>query len=61
MATLLVVDDNPAVCATLAVWFTRRGYTVLLARNGANALDHFAHAHVDAVMVDVRPRTWPSP
>jgi chemosensory pili system protein ChpA (sensor histidine kinase/response regulator) len=54
MTTLLVVDDNAAVRATLAAWFTRRGYTVLLARDGADALDHFAHAQVDAVMVDVR-------
>ncbi len=38
MGTILVVDDEPAVCKVLLDYFTTRGHQVFVANNGQEAL-----------------------
>jgi DNA-binding NtrC family response regulator len=54
-ARILVVDDEPDICRIVSVWFTRRGYTVLTASNGSQALHLLEHnGPIDLVVLDVR-------
>ncbi|HVR72128.1 MAG TPA: response regulator, partial [Vicinamibacteria bacterium] len=52
-ATLLVVDDNDLIRELLTVFFGQRGYTVLEAENGPEALAMVASHAVDLVLLDV--------
>lgn len=51
--TLLVVDDNQSVRESLRFLLLRRGYTVLVAEDGAAALALAAQHPVDGAIVDV--------
>jgi len=52
-ATLLVADDEDNILISLEFLFKRAGYTVLVARNGREALEQ-ARAHApDLIMLDV--------
>lgn len=51
--TLLVVDDERSVRETLRLLLDRRGYRVLVADNGVDALALAATHRVDGAMVDV--------
>jgi CheY-like chemotaxis protein len=51
--TVLVVDDQASVRISLAFLLGARGYTVLLAENGAAALAHMQADVVDAALVDL--------
>lgn len=51
--TLLVVDDNPAVRDSLKFLLMRRGYEVLVAADGYEALRVVAENTVEGAMVDV--------
>ncbi|MDP3070543.1 MAG: response regulator [Opitutaceae bacterium] len=51
--TLLVVDDERSVRETLRLLLDRRGYRVLVADKGADALALAASNRVDGAMVDV--------
>ncbi|MFL6136850.1 MAG: response regulator [Frankiaceae bacterium] len=54
MATrVLVVDDDPNITDVLARYLTRAGYDVLLAHDGAGALDLAARGEPDLVVLDV--------
>ncbi len=53
-ATILVVDDEPDWRAIIADWFGREGSHVLIAENGAEALDLIHTNRVDVVVSDVR-------
>jgi CheY-like chemotaxis protein len=53
-ATILLVDDEPDLRAIVADWFGRKASRVLLARNGAEALNIIHANQVDAVVSDVR-------
>lgn len=53
--TVLVVEDEPTIADVIATALTRRGYQVLLAHNGEDALE-FASTHkgtVDLMLIDV--------
>ncbi|MBI3155854.1 MAG: response regulator transcription factor [Burkholderiales bacterium] len=50
---LLLVEDNPAMQATLQRSFERRGIQVLLCGDGARALDRWRASLPDAVLLDL--------
>jgi DNA-binding response OmpR family regulator len=51
--TVLVVDDEDALCTLLQISLQRQGYRVLLAHNGREALEVVADKKVDLVMLDI--------
>jgi CheY-like chemotaxis protein len=51
--TLLVVDDNRSVRESLKFLLLRRGYSVLIAENGPEAVTAAQQNHVDGALVDV--------
>ncbi|MFQ5520609.1 MAG: sigma-54-dependent transcriptional regulator, partial [Candidatus Methylomirabilia bacterium] len=53
-ATLLVVDDDPAVRQSLERTLTREGYQVVLASDGEVALDRLRDGNADLVLADLK-------
>jgi two-component system response regulator MprA len=53
MASVLIVDDEPAVRAALDRALRLEGYSVSLAADGREALDRLAELQLDAVVLDV--------
>ena len=51
--TVLVVDDEDALCTLLQISLQRQGYRVVIAHNGREALDIVANRKVDLVLLDV--------
>ncbi len=51
--TVLVVDDEDALCTLLQISLQRQGYRVVIAHNGREALDVVANRKVDLVLLDV--------
>lgn len=51
---ILVVDDEPAIRATVAAMLQTEGYDVAEAANGAEALAAFEAARPDIVLLDMR-------
>ncbi len=51
---VLVVEDDEAIASGLAFNLERKGYEVVVATDGAEALDRAAAAHFDLVILDVR-------
>jgi CheY-like chemotaxis protein len=51
--TVLVVDDDPVVAATVAEVLTDEGYAVETARDGADALTHLATKLPQVVLLDL--------
>ena len=52
-ATVLIVDDDPALVRVLVVGFEARGHVALVANTGAEALDHADLDDVDIVILDL--------
>ena len=52
-ATILIVDDNPVNLQVLLGTLNGRGYRLLVARDGATALDIARRARPDLVLLDV--------
>ncbi len=52
--SILVVDDDPAVRNVLAKVLQSRGWRVLLASSGADAIDAYARDQADIVLLDVQ-------
>lgn len=50
---LLVAEDDPNLGTILKAYLTQKGYTVVWAKDGAEALDSFDHEDVDACILDV--------
>ena len=50
---LLVVDDDPAICELLRVYFEKEGCKVKVAQDGAEALNYFKLYEPDMVLLDV--------
>ena len=50
---ILVADDEPNIVISLEYLMQREGYTVLVARDGQEALDSIARDHPDLVLLDV--------
>ena len=53
MATILVIDDEPAIVDILRSILEEEGYNVITAVNGRQGLDLIAASHPDAVICDV--------
>src|SRR5260370_26798743 len=53
-ATILLVDDEPDLRTIIAEWFRREGCHVLVAEDGAQALQIISTDQVDVVVSDVR-------
>ena len=53
-ATILLVDDEPDLRTIIAEWFRREGCHVLVAEDGAQALQIISANQVDVVVSDVR-------
>ena len=53
MSTLLIIDDNQSVRESLRFLLRRRGYDVLVASSGAEALALAAQHPVDGAMIDI--------
>src|SRR5258708_14909894 len=53
-ATILLVDDEPDLRTIIAEWFKREGSRVLVAEDGAEALNIIQANHGDVVVSDVR-------
>ena len=51
--TLLVADDEPNIVISLEYLLQREGYTVIVARDGQEALDAIAAHRPDLVLLDV--------
>ena len=52
-ATVLVVDDEPQIRRVMRATLTTEGYTVIEARNGAEALDQLRDGHPDLILLDM--------
>lgn len=50
---LLVAEDDPNLGTILKAYLTQKGYTVVWAKDGQEALNSFEDADVDAVILDV--------
>jgi DNA-binding response OmpR family regulator len=53
MANILLVDDDPLLCKTVAAALQTEGHQVTQARDGAKALHEFTHARHDLVITDI--------
>jgi len=53
MATVLYVDDEPALPRAVQTWLERRGDEVLVARTVDAARQHLAERAVDGVVIDL--------
>jgi DNA-binding response OmpR family regulator len=53
MATVLIVDDDPRILDLLRLYVERDGHRVMLASDGAEALDQAKQRHPDLVLLDV--------
>ena len=51
--TILVVDDDNGVQSTFKILLEKKGYQVLLADDGNQALQALENTHVDLVLLDV--------
>lgn len=54
MATLLLIDDEPAILRALGIGLRARGYDVHTARTGAEGLAEAARSHPEVVVLDLR-------
>ena len=52
--TVLIVDDDPVILATMAEILGDEGYTTLTAQNGVEALQEFERNHPGLVLLDMR-------
>src|SRR5438552_3639912 len=52
--TILIVDDEPAICANLQALLEARGHRVLTAANGAEAVDLARSAKPHVMLLDVK-------
>ena len=52
--TVLVIDDDPVVCESIAVYLGDSGYRILRAGDGQAGIDMFRNEGPDIVLVDLR-------
>ncbi len=53
MKTILVIDDNEAICETLEIFFKKKGFNVLTAGDGNRGMTLLNDNHVDLVILDI--------
>lgn len=54
VTTILVVDDEPAICELLKGFLVREGYQVVVAYNASDALQRVQSHHPSVVLLDIR-------
>ncbi len=52
--SILVVDDEPVLCAVLGRMLSKMGYNAVCAHDGVEATDIMGHMHFDLVISDLR-------
>ncbi len=52
--TILVVDDEPAICANLQALLETRGYKVVVASEGRGAVELARETKPDMILLDVK-------
>jgi len=50
---ILAVDDEPSICRLVETALTGRGYEVVVARDGQEAMDKVALEHPDLIVLDI--------
>jgi DNA-binding response OmpR family regulator len=50
---ILAVDDEPSICKLVETALTGRGYEVVVARDGEEAIDKVALEHPDLIVLDI--------
>jgi two-component system, chemotaxis family, chemotaxis protein CheY len=53
MSSVLVIDDDPAICLVVQRVLQRRGFEVSTAGDGQSGLQRFAELNPDLVIVDI--------
>jgi len=53
MSSVLVIDDDPAICLVVQQVLQRRGFEVSTAGDGQSGLQRFAELNPDLVIVDI--------
>jgi DNA-binding response OmpR family regulator len=53
MKTILVIDDNEAICETLEIFFKKKGFNVLTAGDGNRGIALLNDNHVDLLILDM--------
>lgn len=51
---ILIVDDEPAICTSLARWLERDGHEVEKVLSGGEALERLSDSRFDILLVDVK-------
>jgi two-component system, NtrC family, response regulator AtoC len=54
MASILIIDDEPAITAALAQYFERSGHEVVRAHSGEEGVGAVRRTHPDLVLLDLR-------
>jgi DNA-binding response OmpR family regulator len=52
--TILIVEDDPAIARLLEVYLAERGYNILLATRGEDAIEICQRESVDLILLDIR-------
>ena len=50
---VLIIDDEPDFLATISYWLTSRGYDVVVANGGVQALAQLASSAFDIIFLDI--------
>lgn len=53
MATILIIDDHPAIRSVLRTALTHAGYTVIVAATGVDGLEQCQEHSIDLIMTDI--------
>ncbi|MDP7069121.1 MAG: response regulator [Candidatus Peribacteraceae bacterium] len=51
--SILVIDDDDALCNALTSKFTAKGYNVVTCKNGVDAVEHLSSEKFDVVLTDL--------
>lgn len=51
--TVLIIDDDEELCALLQEYLSLQGFTVSALHDGAEAVNHLASRHYDALVLDI--------
>jgi len=54
MAKILVVDDEVKICELLQRFFEKKGYTVITANSGMDAIEKVQNESPDVMLLDIR-------
>jgi DNA-binding NtrC family response regulator len=52
--TILLIDDDQSILRVFTRVFEKKGYAVVVAENGKDAIEKINHNHFDAALIDVR-------